>query len=163
MDFQIYLFQMLVDFAVSMWHSWPPSALQMSSLSSFLSSMPCPACLSLHSQLCCPFSQLELWREWRMREILQPHLPWLESSLTFLFQEERFYFGDNVLPCFESGIPLLKHRIHQLPDSSNVSIAFPDEGAWKRFNKQLQHFPTVCPMSIQQSFKVMFELVVLEP
>ncbi|KAH9550284.1 hypothetical protein CY35_10G063700 [Sphagnum magellanicum] len=57
--------------------------------------------------------------------------------------QERFYFGDNVLPCFESGIPLLKHRIHQLPDSSNVSIAFPDEGAWKRFNKQLQHFPTV--------------------
>ena len=38
--------------------------------------------------------------------------------------QERFYFGDNVLPCFESGIPLLKHRLHQLPDSNNVSALF---------------------------------------
>jgi len=26
---------------------------------------------------------------------------------------------------------------------SQISIAFPDDGAWKRFHKQLQHFPTV--------------------
>jgi Na+/phosphate symporter len=26
----------------------------------------------------------------------------------FDWSEERFYFGDNVLPCIESGIPLLK-------------------------------------------------------
>lgn len=57
--------------------------------------------------------------------------------------QERFYFGDNVLPCFESGIPLLKYRLQQLPDSDNVSIAFPDEGAWKRFHRQLQHYPTI--------------------
>ncbi|CAM6029306.1 unnamed protein product [Sphagnum balticum] len=57
--------------------------------------------------------------------------------------QERFYFGDNVLPCFESGIPLLKHRLHQLPDANNISVAFPDDGAWKRFHKQLQHFPTI--------------------
>lgn len=61
----------------------------------------------------------------------------------FVAFQERFYFGDNVLPCFESGIPLLKHRLHQLPDSNNITIAFPDEGAWKRFYKQLQHFPMV--------------------
>lgn len=57
--------------------------------------------------------------------------------------QERFYFGDNVLPCFESGMPLLKNRLQQLPDSDNISIAFPDDGAWKRFHKQLQHFPTI--------------------
>ncbi|XP_022776145.1 ribose-phosphate pyrophosphokinase 4-like isoform X2 [Durio zibethinus] len=57
--------------------------------------------------------------------------------------QERFYFGDNILPCFESGIPLLKSRLQQLPDSDNISIAFPDDGAWKRFHKQLQHFPTI--------------------
>nr|GMD16650.1 ribose-phosphate pyrophosphokinase 4-like [Ipomoea batatas] len=57
--------------------------------------------------------------------------------------QERFYFGDNILPCFESGIPLLLNRLQQLPDSDNISIAFPDDGAWKRFHKQLQHFPTV--------------------
>ncbi|XVF85034.1 hypothetical protein PTKIN_Ptkin17bG0086300 [Pterospermum kingtungense] len=57
--------------------------------------------------------------------------------------QERFYFGDTILPCFESGIPLLKNRLQQLPDSDNISIAFPDDGAWKRFHKQLQHFPTI--------------------
>lgn len=25
-----------------------------------------------------------------------------------------------------------------------IAIAFPDEGAWKRFHKALQHYPTVC-------------------
>ncbi|XP_042020730.1 ribose-phosphate pyrophosphokinase 4-like isoform X1 [Salvia splendens] len=55
--------------------------------------------------------------------------------------QERFYFGDNVLPCFESGIPLLLNRLQSLPDSDNITIAFPDDGAWKRFHKQLQHFP----------------------
>ncbi|KVI05267.1 hypothetical protein Ccrd_016403 [Cynara cardunculus var. scolymus] len=55
--------------------------------------------------------------------------------------DERFYFGDNVLPCFETGIPLLKQRLHQLADSDNIVIAFPDDGAWKRFHKQLDHFP----------------------
>ncbi|XP_010533914.1 PREDICTED: ribose-phosphate pyrophosphokinase 3, chloroplastic isoform X2 [Tarenaya hassleriana] len=34
--------------------------------------------------------------------------------------QERFYFGDNILPCFESGIPLLKNRLQQLPDSDNI-------------------------------------------
>jgi hypothetical protein len=85
--------------------------------------------------------------------------------------QERFYFGDDVLPCFETGIPLLLQRLRQLPDADNVSsvnpslhfnlsmrravfsnsltccvlvtIAFPDDGSWKRFHKQLQHFPMV--------------------
>lgn len=36
--------------------------------------------------------------------------------------QERFYFGDHVLPFFESGIPLLKQRVQQLPDASLVSF-----------------------------------------
>lgn len=36
--------------------------------------------------------------------------------------QERFYFGDEVLPLFETGIPLLKQRLSQLPDADNVSI-----------------------------------------
>jgi len=61
--------------------------------------------------------------------------------------QERFYFGDNVMPCFESAIPVLKHRLHQLPDPELVTIAYPDEGSWKRFHKALAHFPTVRPQS----------------
>ncbi|KAK9934615.1 hypothetical protein M0R45_021752 [Rubus argutus] len=64
--------------------------------------------------------------------------------------QERFYFGDNILPCFESGIPLLKTRLQQLPDSDNISIAFPDDGAWKRFHKQLQHFPTIVCAKVRE-------------
>ncbi|KAI3733421.1 hypothetical protein L6452_12864 [Arctium lappa] len=64
--------------------------------------------------------------------------------------QERFYFDDNVLPCFESGIPLLKSRLQQLPDSDNISIAFPDDGAWKRFHKQLQHFPVIICAKVRE-------------
>lgn len=41
----------------------------------------------------------------------------------FVAIQERFYFGDNILPCFESGIPLLKRRLQDLPDSDNVRIS----------------------------------------
>ncbi|GER56019.1 ribose-phosphate pyrophosphokinase [Striga asiatica] len=64
--------------------------------------------------------------------------------------QERFYFGDNILPCFESGIPMLLNRLQQLPDSDNITIAFPDDGAWKRFNKQLQHFPMVVCAKVRE-------------
>jgi hypothetical protein len=36
--------------------------------------------------------------------------------------QERFYFGDGVLPLFESGIPLLLERLKQLPDKDKVSL-----------------------------------------
>ncbi|KAK9132410.1 hypothetical protein Scep_011938 [Stephania cephalantha] len=67
--------------------------------------------------------------------------------------QERFYFGDHVLPCFETGIPLLKQRLHQLPDAENISIAFPDDGAWKRFYKQLQHFPMIVCNKVREGDK----------
>ncbi|KAJ6998294.1 ribose-phosphate pyrophosphokinase 4 isoform X2 [Populus alba x Populus x berolinensis] len=57
--------------------------------------------------------------------------------------QERFYFGDQVLPLFVTGIPLLKQRLHQLPESDKIAVAFPDDGAWKRFHKLLDHFPMV--------------------
>ncbi|CAN1758943.1 Ribose-phosphate pyrophosphokinase 4 [Linum perenne] len=34
------------------------------------------------------------------------------------------------------------HALQQLPDSDKVVIAFPDDGAWKRFHKMLDHYPT---------------------
>ncbi|KAK1299114.1 hypothetical protein QJS10_CPB14g00066 [Acorus calamus] len=64
--------------------------------------------------------------------------------------QERFYFGDNVLPCFESGMHLLTNRLQRLPDSDNISIAFPDDGAWKRFHKLLQHFPTIICTKVRE-------------
>ncbi|KAF8410997.1 hypothetical protein HHK36_003536 [Tetracentron sinense] len=80
----------------------------------------------------------------------------LDSDLRIFivdFTQERFYFGDHVLPCFETGIPLLKQRLHQLPDADNIVIAFPDDGAWKRFYKQLQHFPMVVCAKVREGDK----------
>lgn len=41
--------------------------------------------------------------------------------LLSLSLQERFYFGDGVLPLFESGIPLLLDRLKRLPDREKVS------------------------------------------
>ena len=70
---------------------------------------------------------------------------WLSSSPCggAALPQERFYFGDTVLPLFESGIPLLRERLRQLPDADNVTIAYPDEGAWKRFKYQFGDYPEV--------------------
>ncbi|KAF5952524.1 hypothetical protein HYC85_010468 [Camellia sinensis] len=43
-----------------------------------------------------------------------------EGDVAIAFTLERFYFGDNVLPCFESRIPMLKNRLQELPDLDNI-------------------------------------------
>ena len=48
-------------------------------------------------------------------------------SSRHIASQERFYFGDQVLPCFESGITLLMNRLQQLPDSENVRDLFNEE------------------------------------
>ncbi|PIN11586.1 Ribose-phosphate diphosphokinase [Handroanthus impetiginosus] len=35
--------------------------------------------------------------------------------------QERFYFGDTILPLFETGIPLLKQCLNQLPESDKAT------------------------------------------
>ena len=60
--------------------------------------------------------------------------------------QERFYFGDTVLPLFESGIPLLRERMARLAD---VTVAYPDEGAWKRFHSQFGDYPEVRARHLQ--------------
>lgn len=42
---------------------------------------------------------------------------------------QRHYFGDNVVTRYKTGIKYLKKRL----EKEDVSIAFPDIGAWKRF------------------------------
>jgi ribose-phosphate pyrophosphokinase len=54
--------------------------------------------------------------------------------------QERFYFSDQVIPRLESGVPLLRDR---LAAHDNLAIAFPDEGAWKRFGHWFQEYPLI--------------------
>ncbi|KAK6930975.1 Phosphoribosyltransferase domain [Dillenia turbinata] len=96
----------------------------------------------------------------------KPLSPYLRLSCHFFplaHQNERFYFGDNILPCFESWIPLLKKRLQQLPDSDNISIAFPDDGAWKRFHKQLQHFLMIVCAKVREGDQRIVRLKEGEP
>ncbi len=54
--------------------------------------------------------------------------------------QERFYFSDQVIPRLESGVPLLRDRLATL---ENPAIAFPDEGAWKRFGRWFGEYPQI--------------------
>ncbi|HDQ40261.1 MAG TPA: hypothetical protein ENN39_04440 [Desulfonatronum sp.] len=54
--------------------------------------------------------------------------------------QERFYFSNRVIPRLESAVPLLKNCIK---DEQNLSIVFPDEGAWKRFGRLFPEFPHI--------------------
>lgn len=67
--------------------------------------------------------------------------------------QERFYFSDSILPVFESGIPLLKQRLQQLPESEKIVVAFPDDGAWKRFHKLLDHYPMIICNKVREGDK----------
>jgi phosphoribosylpyrophosphate synthetase len=54
------------------------------------------------------------------------------------------YFGPGVHVRPKSLVPLLLNELFALPDTANVSIAFPDEGAFKRFSPKFVHlFPTI--------------------
>ncbi|XP_014670070.1 PREDICTED: ribose-phosphate pyrophosphokinase 4-like [Priapulus caudatus] len=46
--------------------------------------------------------------------------------------QERFYFGDNVIPRLVSAIPLIKRELENLEQES-WCVVFPDDGAFKRF------------------------------
>lgn len=54
--------------------------------------------------------------------------------------QERFYFSNRVIPRLESAVPLLKDSIKNDP---NIAVAFPDEGAWKRFGRMFSGFPQI--------------------
>jgi phosphoribosylpyrophosphate synthetase len=54
--------------------------------------------------------------------------------------QERFYFSNMVIPRLESAVHLLKNSIR---DQKNMAIAFPDEGAWKRFGRLFPEFPQI--------------------
>lgn len=59
--------------------------------------------------------------------------------------QERFYFSEMVIPRLESGIPLLLRRLKSMPEDfhSKITIAFPDDGAHKRFAGFFKDFPTI--------------------
>jgi ribose-phosphate pyrophosphokinase len=77
--------------------------------------------------------------------------------------QERFYFGDNITPCFETGIPLLLLAIKELPDADDVVIAYPDEGAMKRFHTFFEAFHEVVCTKVRKGAERLVTLKEGEP
>jgi ribose-phosphate pyrophosphokinase len=77
--------------------------------------------------------------------------------------QERFYFGDNITPCFETGIPLLLLAIKELPDAADVVIAYPDEGAMKRFHTFFEAFHEVVCTKVRKGVERLVTLKEGEP
>ena len=57
--------------------------------------------------------------------------------------EWHIFEGTNVVPILDSAIPLLEARLRGPGNIRNVSIVFPDEGAFKRFGRQLRSWPQI--------------------
>ncbi len=66
----------------------------------------------------------------------------------------RFYFDDQILPDLRSAVPLIRERIKRDNLSNLVqSIAFPDEGAKKRFSERFHDYPIIVCDKIRKGDK----------
>ena len=52
-----------------------------------------------------------------------------------------------------SAIPLLIRALQSLPDTKNLSVAFPDEGAYKRFHSDLPMWPSITCIKVREGDK----------
>nr|XP_039257336.1 ribose-phosphate pyrophosphokinase 4-like [Styela clava] len=58
--------------------------------------------------------------------------------------QERFYFTDNIIPRLMSAVPRFLQEVKTLKNANEkVAIAFPDEGAHKRFHTYFKDFPVI--------------------
>jgi len=57
--------------------------------------------------------------------------------------QERFYFSDNVIPILSSAFPLFLEQLEKKHANEKIAIAFPDDGAYKRFNNQFKNFKII--------------------
>ena len=60
-----------------------------------------------------------------------------------------FYFQIRL----ESGIPLLLRELRGLSQDENIAIAFPDDGAHKRFHLIFEEWPTIICFKIRDGAK----------
>jgi ribose-phosphate pyrophosphokinase len=67
--------------------------------------------------------------------------------------QERFYFGENVVPILTSAIPIFVEHLNRAHANENVAIVFPDEGAWKRFHKQFVGYKLIICTKVRDGDK----------
>jgi ribose-phosphate pyrophosphokinase len=64
--------------------------------------------------------------------------------------QQRFYFGDGIIPCLITAMNLLLDVLKEHPDRDNLTIVFPDDGAKKRFGTLFGEFPIVVCAKVRQ-------------
>ncbi len=72
----------------------------------------------------------------------RPSGPMLITTFDIHALQERFYFGESVIANLQSAIPLLYKKLAQI-DLPALAIAFPDDGARKRFGHLFPNLPLI--------------------
>jgi len=68
--------------------------------------------------------------------------PMLVTTFDIHALQQRFYFGDSVIPDLRSAVPLLRAELSRLSLPA-PAIAFPDDGARKRFSHMFDDYPAI--------------------
>ena len=63
--------------------------------------------------------------------------------------QEQFYFSDAVLVQLKSAVYLLKQVMAARDDRGSISVAFPDDGAAKRFKHLVKDYPHIVCIKVR--------------
>mmetsp|Transcript_91757 Transcript_91757/g.264641 ORF Transcript_91757/g.264641 Transcript_91757/m.264641 type:complete len:335 (+) Transcript_91757:47-1051(+) len=70
--------------------------------------------------------------------------------------QEQFYFADTVLVELKTAVYLLRRKLEQLREENpdeEIAIAFPDDGAHKRFKSKFEHLPCIICAKVRDGDK----------
>ena len=67
--------------------------------------------------------------------------------------QERFYFHNNIIPILITAVPLFLDALSTHHHDEKVAIAFPDEGAMKRFACQFKNFELILCSKVRDGDK----------
>jgi len=67
--------------------------------------------------------------------------------------QERFYFGDHTVPILATAVPIFLQKLVTNHKDEQVAIAFPDEGAWKRFHNSFKNYELVIATKVRDGDK----------
>ena len=78
--------------------------------------------------------------------------------------QEQFYFADSIIPQLHTAIPLINHKLEVEYSDEPMAIAFPDEGAFKRFSRLVpSKYPTIICMKVRKGDKRIVSIMEGEP
>jgi len=67
--------------------------------------------------------------------------------------QERFYFGNNIIPVLQKAVPLILNELNTNFSDEPITIAFPDDGACKRFGKEFPTYPLLTCSKVRDGDK----------